>query len=182
MKVYTKTGDKGMTTLIGGTMVSKGAEQIEAYGTVDELISFIALLHDQVTNRVHEKNLLTIIDTLMVVSSLLSIGPGKSEVSLPSLKQEDINHLEKEIDRMDETLPALSSFIVPGGHPIVSTAHVCRSVCRRAERMVARLAGNIEIDGIVMIYLNRLSDYLFVLARKIGQELNVKELYWKPQL
>ncbi len=178
MKIYTKTGDTGETSLIGGRRISKSNVRIDAYGTVDELNSCIGLVRDHV-GQAHEKEILKKIqNTLFVMGALLAEDPLKSFEKLPKLNQTDIVFLEKEIDKMDEILPALKEFILPGGHPLVSYCHVARSVCRRAERRCVDLASSEPVDKIIIIYLNRLSDYLFTLARKFGHDLGIKETGW----
>ena len=183
-KIYTKTGDLGKTSLIGGTKVAKSHIRIEAYGTVDELNSFIGLLNDSVEDE-HIKTLLKEIqDRLFTIGSSLACDPEKEiKMKIPDLKEEDIRLLEVYMDKMNEQLPEMKHFILPGGHTSVSTAHICRCVCRRAERLcVNMLEHQVFIDPIVIKYLNRLSDYLFVLARYIGHILNVEEVAWKPRV
>lgn len=184
IKIYTKTGDKGTTSLIGGTKVSKSNLRIEAYGTVDELNSWIGLVNDQFKKRKTKKILGEIQDRLFTIGSSLACDPDKeTKLKIPDLKEEDVTLLEKEIDRMNEKLPEMKSFVLPGGHVAVSTTHVARCVCRRAERLCVSLQENNSfIDPLVIQYLNRLSDYLFVLARFIGFQLKVKETPWKPRL
>jgi len=181
MKIYTKTGDKGNTSLPGGTIVPKNDFRIEAYGTVDELISWLGFVSSQELNQ-HDKNiLLQIQDRLMLLSSHLS-DEKRSLKDIPMIEENDILILEQEIDNIDKLLPPLNSFIIPGGHHIVASCHLARSVCRRAERrLVPMLEERQELD-IAMKFLNRLSDYLFMLCRKIGQENNIKEITWKPKL
>lgn len=184
IKIYTKTGDKGTTSLIGGTKVSKSNLRIEAYGTVDELNSWIGLVSDQFKKRKTKKILGEIQDRLFTIGSSLACDPDKeTKLKIPDLKEEDVTLLEKEIDRMNEKLPEMKSFVLPGGHVAVSTTHVARCVCRRAERLCVSLQENNSfIDPLVIQYLNRLSDYLFVLARFIGFQLKVKETPWKPRI
>ncbi len=183
MKIYTKKGDTGTTQLIGGTRVPKHHARIEAYGTVDELNSFIGLLRDQEIAEHHKEILLLIQDRLFTIGSSLASDPGKSKMKIPDLKEEDITLLENEMDSMDAQLPEMKSFILPGGHPTVSHCHVARCVCRRTERLVVQLAeSSEEVDPLVTKYLNRLSDYLFVLARKLGSELGAQEIPWKPRM
>lgn len=177
-KIYTKTGDKGQTSLLGGTRVSKSHERIEAYGTVDELNSHIGLLADLEVNQ-HRKGFLRDIQNI-----LFSIGSSlANESEKPSfkieVKNEWITELEKEIDKMEENLEPLKNFILPGGHLSVSFCHVARCVCRRAERLVIGIKENSKIDEAIIQYLNRLSDYLFVLSRMMAKELGVKEVIWK---
>lgn len=183
-KIYTKTGDKGKTSLIGGTKVSKAHLRIEAYGTVDELNSHIGLCRDHQTDDHGRDILQEIQDRLFTLSSALACDPEKeTKMKIPDLKESDITLLEKEIDRMTDQLPPMKSFILPGGHPVVSQLHITRCVCRRAERSCVRLEEeNEEVAPIIMIYLNRLSDYLFVLARYTAHLMNVAEIPWKPRL
>jgi cob(I)alamin adenosyltransferase len=178
-KIYTKTGDKGQTSLIGGTRVPKFHPRIEAYGTIDELNSYIGLIRDQEIPAPFKAVLLEIQDRLFTAESIIALDPGaETSVKLPSLFESDITLLEMEIDSMNEVLPELKSFILPGGHPVVSYCHIARCVCRRAERQVIRLAQANPVDEMVIIYLNRLSDYLFVLARRLGKELGADENLW----
>jgi cob(I)alamin adenosyltransferase len=181
MKIYTKTGDLGKTSLLGGTRVSKDDLRIHAYGTVDELNSYIGLVRDQEVNEKRKDILKEIQDRLFTVGSTLAADPNKTSIKKPDLHQEDIQLLEKEIDLMESELPELKSFILPGGHTSVSFCHLARCVCRRAERYVVGLAETAEIDPLVIMYLNRLSDFLFVLARKMGAELQVSEITWNPR-
>ncbi len=181
LKIYTKTGDKGETSLIGGTRVPKYHERIEAYGTLDELNSFIGLIRDQEINEGIKKILIEIQDRIFTAESLLAADPAAMLKTLPGLKEEDILLLEKEIDRMNTTLPVLKSFILPGGNTTASYCHIARTICRRAERLTIKLI-EMEPDTMqgktVVKYLNRLSDYLFVLARKISFDLGGTETYW----
>lgn len=184
LKIYTKTGDKGKTSLLGGTKVPKSHIRIESYGTVDELNSFIGLLNDHISDA-HSKIILKEIqDRLFTIGSSLACDPEKMpSMKIPDLKEEDIKLLEKEIDKMNESLPPMKSFILPGGNVAVSTAHICRCVCRRAERIcVAMQENKLFVDPLVIKYLNRLSDYLFVLARFIAHQLHVEEIPWKPRV
>ncbi len=178
-KIYTKTGDKGETSLIGGTRVPKYHDRIEAYGTVDELNSYIGLIRDQLVNNHYKEVLLEIQDRLFTAESLLAAV--KETKTLPQLNEDDILLLEKEIDEMNTQLPELHSFILPGGDVIVSHCHIARCICRRTERIIIRLATNYPVDEIIIKYFNRLSDYLFVLARKLGNDLNVTESLWKAR-
>lgn len=182
-KIYTKTGDKGTTSLIGGTKVPKSHLRIEAYGTIDELNSYIGLCKDLLTDIV--KNVLPEIqDRLFTIGSSLACDPEKEpKMKIPDLHETDITLLEKEIDGMNEVLPAMKNFILPGGHPTVSHIHIARCVCRRAERLCVRLDREInETESLTIKYLNRLSDYLFVLARHAAHTLKVKETTWKPRI
>lgn len=183
MKIYTKTGDKGQTSLIGGTRVPKFHPRIEAYGTIDELNSYIGLIRDQDIAPHFKEVLLEIQDRLFTAESLVALDPAsQTDIKLPQLLDNDIELLEKEIDAMNEELPALKSFILPGGHPIVSYCHIARCVCRRAERLIIRLNHAQPVPDKVIPYLNRLSDYLFVLARRLGKDFFALETHWKPRL
>jgi cob(I)alamin adenosyltransferase len=183
-KIYTKTGDLGKTSLIGGTKVAKSHIRIESYGTVDELNSHIGLLIDQLKDEPTHKILREIQDRLFTIGSSLACDPEKeSKLKIPDLKETDINLLETEIDKMNEVLPAMTHFILPGGAMAVSQAHICRTVCRRAERICVGMQElDIFVEPLVIKYLNRLSDYLFVLARYIGHLMNVPEIAWKPRV
>jgi cob(I)alamin adenosyltransferase len=184
MKIYTKTGDKGTTSLIGGTKVSKAHLRIEAYGTVDELNSYIGLCRDLLTDTNARSILQEVQDRLFTVGSSLACDPEKEpKMKIPDLKEEDVTLLEKEIDAMNEILPPMKSFVLPGGHVTVSQLHIARCVCRRAERCCVRLEmENEEVPPIVIKYVNRLSDYLFVLARFASHQLNAEEIPWKPRV
>ncbi|MGH2552743.1 MAG: cob(I)yrinic acid a,c-diamide adenosyltransferase [Chitinophagaceae bacterium] len=183
-KIYTKTGDKGTTSLIGGTKVSKSHIRIETYGTVDELNSWIGLVTDQLSHKHSKKILKEIQDRLFTIGSSLACDPDKeTKMKIPDLNEVDIELLEKEIDRMNKKMPAMKSFILPGGHMAVSAIHVARCVCRRTERLCVTLQDqNSFVDPLVIKYLNRLSDYLFVLARFTGYRLKIKEIPWKPRV
>jgi len=188
-KIYTKTGDKGMTALIGGTKVPKSSARIEAYGTVDELNSFIGLLMDQLIlapgplPAETTPFLREIQDRLFTIGSSLACDPEKEpRLKIPDLREEDVQKVEAEIDRMMTVLPPMKSFLLPGGHVAVSTAHVARCVCRRAERGCVRLnEAQLFVEPLVLRYLNRLSDYLFVLARYAAHLLQVPEIPWRPR-
>ncbi len=183
-KIYTKTGDLGKTSLIGGTKVPKSHIRIETYGTVDELNSYIGLLNDHVGTIEIKAFLKEIQDRLFTIGSSLACDPEKEPLmKIPDLKENDVQLLEREIDKMNEELPVMKNFILPGGHPAVSTAHITRCVCRRTERLcVNMIEHEVFVDPLVIKYLNRLSDYLFVLARYIGHLLNVPEITWKPRI
>ena len=184
MKIYTKTGDSGKTSLLGGTKVFKNNPRIEAYGTVDELNSYIGLLSD-FSNDDNAKNILKEIqDRLFTIGAELACDPDKnSRMALPDLHESDVELLEKEIDKMQGELPVMKNFILPGGHSAVSFAHVARCVCRRAERCVVNLQENKgAVDQLIIKYLNRLSDYLFVLARYLGMKNNAPEIIWKARI
>jgi cob(I)alamin adenosyltransferase len=177
-KIYTKKGDTGETSLIGGTRVLKFHERIEAYGTVDELNSYIGLVRDQPIDPDTRNVLIGIQDRLFTTESLLAADDPALLSKLPHLYEDDVVLLEKEIDMMNEQLTPIDHFILPGGHPVVSHAHVARCICRRAERLTIKLAQNAEIDALIIKYLNRLSDYLFVLARKFSKDFNAEETPW----
>jgi cob(I)alamin adenosyltransferase len=183
-KIYTKTGDLGKTSLIGGTKVPKNNIRIEAYGTVDELNSFIGLTADQLTHQALKDILKEIQDRLFTIGSSLACDPDKEpKLKIPDLKESDITLLEHEIDKMNEELEDMKSFILPGGHVAISTAHVTRCVCRRTERICVNMMENdLFVDPLVIKYLNRLSDYLFVLARYIGHLVGVQDIPWKPRV
>lgn len=183
-KIYTKTGDKGTTSLIGGTKVPKSHMRIEAYGTVDELNAHIGLCKDIITDIPTCELLTEIQDRLFTIGSSLACDPAKSpKLKIPDLNEEDILLLEKEMDRMDESLPAMTHFVLPGGHPTVSQLHIARCVARRAERNCVHLElASLEVNPLLLKYLNRLSDYLFVLGRFIGWQLQIPETPWKPRV
>jgi cob(I)alamin adenosyltransferase len=182
MKIYTKTGDNGQTSLIGGTRVAKYHIRIESYGTVDELNSYIGLIKDQ-DIREHDKVILKEIqDRLFTIGSSLAADPEKSRMIIPDLYPKDIELLEQEMDLMNEGLPELRHFILPGGSNAISYCHIARCVCRRAERITVQLAEESTVDEKVTIYLNRLSDYLFTLARKIAHDEKVPENQWIPRV
>ena len=181
LKIFTKTGDQGTTALLGGTRVPKSNIRIESYGTVDELNSYIGLLRDQDVNE-KRKDLLKIIqDRLFTIGADLATSPGKDKVVKPDLLDSDISLLESEIDKMEEGLPPLTSFILPGGHQSISFAHLARCVCRRAERIAVALDEIESVDPIVLKYLNRLSDFLFVMGRRMAQELDIGEVKSEPR-
>ncbi|SMP32865.1 cob(I)alamin adenosyltransferase [Algoriphagus winogradskyi] len=181
MKIYTKTGDEGQTSLLGGTRVPKFDVRIDAYGTVDELNSYIGMLGDQEVNWMRAEILKEIQDRLFTIGADLATDPAKQNVKKPDLLKSDIEMLEKQIDEMEKALPPLTSFILPGGHTSVSFGHLARTVCRRTERIVTELAAMEPVSELIIQYLNRLSDYLFVLCRKMAQELNVNEVIWNPR-
>ena len=182
MKIYTKTGDKGQTSLVGGKRVPKSHERIEAYGTVDELLSYVGLLRDLLESH-HRKIFLTQVqDRLMICAAILAADCEDCEYKIPEILDVDIQELELEMDKMELILEPLSSFILPGGHPVVSHCHVARTICRRAERVVVRLSEKYFVPEKLIKYINRLSDYLFVLARMLTKDLNIEEIPWKPRL
>ncbi|HZF65212.1 MAG TPA: cob(I)yrinic acid a,c-diamide adenosyltransferase [Chitinophagaceae bacterium] len=184
MKIYTKTGDKGSTSLIGGTKVPKDHIRIESYGTVDELNSWIGVVNDYIEDITTKNTLREVQDRLFTIGSSLACDPSKEpRLKIPDLNETDVTFLEAEIDRMNESLPQMRAFILPGGSPLISFAHVSRCVCRRAERnCVALQSEGMEVAPLVIKYLNRLSDYLFVLARFAGLLQNVPEIEWKPRV
>jgi cob(I)alamin adenosyltransferase len=184
MKIYTKAGDQGKTSLIGGTRVPKSHIRIESYGTVDELNSFIGLLSDLVEDAKIKVDLKEIQDRLFTVGSSLACDPEKeSALRIPDLKEEDITGLELAMDKMNEVLEPMKSFIIPGGHQAISTAHIARCVCRRAERWCVNMQEeDLFVETLVIKYLNRLSDYLFTLARYIGHLNGVADQPWKPRI
>ncbi|MEO9964933.1 MAG: cob(I)yrinic acid a,c-diamide adenosyltransferase [Reichenbachiella sp.] len=180
MKVYTKTGDKGTTGLLGGTRVSKAHLRIDAYGTVDELNSHVGMVRDQSVNAPLADEIIAIQNTLFVIGSHLASDPEKSKVTIPDIETSQIVLLEEAIDRMDTELPPMRNFVLPGGHVSVSAGHIARCVCRRAERLVIALSENEPVNENVIKYLNRLSDYLFVLCRWMTLKLAAEEVPWKP--
>lgn len=188
MKVYTKTGDNGTTALFGGTRVAKHHIRIESYGTIDELNSWLGLLRDQEVDS-NTKNVLTLIQNrLFTVGAILATDPdkailknGKERLNIPKISTTDIELLEKEMDAMEAALPQMTHFILPGGHTAVSYCHIARTVCRRAERMASVLNESEPFDAQVLVYINRLSDYLFVLARKLSSDLHAEEIKWIPE-
>ncbi|MCQ0111314.1 cob(I)alamin adenosyltransferase [Zhouia amylolytica] len=188
MKIYTKTGDKGQTSLFGGTRVPKHHIRIESYGTVDELNSWIGLLRDQDIEKELRKLLIHVQDRLFTIGAILATPPeketlknGKPRLNIPKIADNDIKLLENEIDKMNENLPPMTHFVLPGGHQSVSYCHITRTVCRRAERLASHLFENEPFDEKVIQYLNRLSDYLFVLARKLSYDLKIDEVKWIPE-
>jgi len=188
MKVYTKTGDKGTTALFGGTRVPKHHIRIESYGTVDELNSYIGLIRDQEINLLYKNVLIEVQDRLFTVGAILATPPekeilknGEKRLQNLGVTESDIEYLEKEIDAMETELPPMTHFVLPGGHTTVSYCHITRCVCRRAERLATHLNDIEPTDELVLKYLNRLSDYLFVLARKLSHDLNANEVQWIPR-
>lgn len=182
MKIYTKTGDRGSTSLLGGSRVPKHHLRIESYGTLDELNSYIGLLRDQQPSADVCRQLLEIQDRLFTLGSLLASEPGKSKVKIPEISENDVVYLENCIDHMNETLPEMRNFVLPGGHQAVSVYHVARCVCRRAERIIVHLSEESEVPAVVLEYMNRLSDYLFVLSRKLTLDFGASETPWKPRM
>ncbi|MDP4262170.1 MAG: cob(I)yrinic acid a,c-diamide adenosyltransferase [Bacteroidota bacterium] len=184
MKIYTRTGDKGTTSLIGGTKVPKSHLRIEAYGTVDELNSYIGLCKDLLADEQGKIILQEVQDRLFTIGSSLASDPVKEpRMKIPDLKEDDVTLLEKEMDKMSDAIPAMKNFILPGGHITVSHLHIARCICRRAERCCVRLEHeSTEVEPVILKYLNRLSDYLFVLARFTADRLKVPEIPWKPRV
>jgi cob(I)alamin adenosyltransferase len=182
MKVYTKTGDKGTTALIGGDRVKKYSDRIEAYGTVDELTAYIGLIRDSKPNDDIQDQLAIIQNNLMVLGGELAAQDGFDLSKIPTVENNFITWLEQRIDEMEEELPPLKAFVLPGGHLIVSHCHVARTICRRAERKTVYVLEQSEISPLLAKYLNRLSDYLFVLSRKLSKDFNVDEILWEPNL
>jgi len=188
MKIYTKTGDKGTTALFGGTRVPKHHIRIDSYGTVDELNSHIGLIRDQKIDQHHKDILMIIQDRLFTIGSTLATDPkkatlksGKARLNIPKISPEDIERLENEMDLMNDALPEMTHFVLPGGHQTVSFCHIARCVCRRAERLASALNDLEPFQPETLMYLNRLSDYLFVLARKLSHDLKAEEIQWIPQ-
>ncbi len=181
MKIYTKTGDDGTTGLFGGARVPKHHIRIESYGTVDELNSYIGLIRFRKIDARAQETLAEVQDRLFTIGSILASDPSKSNLKTPDLIEADIELLEKEIDLMNQQLPEMCSFVLPGGNDTISFCHVARCVCRRAERLVVLLNESEKISPVVVKYLNRLSDYLFVLSRKITADDGVDEIPWKPR-
>jgi cob(I)alamin adenosyltransferase len=182
MKIYTKKGDEGKTGLIGGTRVTKNAIRIDAYGTVDELNSYIGVVRDYQIDEIYKKQLIEIQDRLFTIGSSLASDPEKSNMKIPDLNESDIAFLEQCMDEMDSQLPEMRYFVLPGGNHAVSFCHVARCVCRRAERLIVELKQNEFVAPLVLPYMNRLSDYLFVLSRKIAMDLNADEQPWHPRV
>jgi cob(I)alamin adenosyltransferase len=188
MKIYTKTGDQGTTALFGGTRVPKHHIRIDSYGTVDELNSHLGLIRDQDIQQHYKDILIHIQDRLFTVGAILATDPkkailknGKERLNIPKISEANIALLEQEMDTMNMELPQMTHFVLPGGHQTVSFCHIARCVCRRAERLAAALNELEPIDAKALIYLNRLSDYLFVLARKLSHDLHADEVKWIPE-
>ncbi|WP_299532907.1 cob(I)yrinic acid a,c-diamide adenosyltransferase [Ulvibacterium sp.] len=188
MKIYTKTGDDGTTALYGGTRVAKHHIRIDSYGTVDELNSWLGLIRDQKIDENTKQVLAKIQDKLFTVGAILATDPkkaqlksGRERLNIQKIGSKDIELLEKEMDKMDETLPPMTHFILPGGHTTVSYCHIARTICRRAERLAVQLYEKEPFDDQVLSYINRLSDYLFVLARKLSKDLLAEEVKWIPE-
>jgi cob(I)alamin adenosyltransferase len=182
MKIYTKTGDDGTTSLISGKRLLKSHPRIDTYGCVDELNAYVGLLRDQEVNQKRKNILIEIQDRLFTIGSLLAADPENMMVKLPELKENDVIYLEEQIDEMNTDLPPMTNFVLPGGHQAVSFCHIARTVCRRAERTAIALAEIEKVDAVIIRYLNRLSDYLFVLSRVISYEVGADEIIWKPRM
>lgn len=187
MKIYTKTGDQGSTALYGGTRVAKHHMRIDSYGTLDELNSWLGLIRDQEIDMQHKAVLLKIQDKLFTIGAILATDPekavlksGKERLQIAKISADDIGLMEREIDRMSEVLPPMTHFILPGGHTTVSYCHIARTVCRRAERLISFLHQKEPVNRELLAYINRLSDYLFILARMLSYELKVEEIKWIP--
>ncbi|MGO2359311.1 MAG: cob(I)yrinic acid a,c-diamide adenosyltransferase [Mesonia sp.] len=187
MKIYTKTGDKGSTALFGGTRVPKHHIRIESYGTVDELNAYIGLIKDQKIDEELKADLKKVQNNLFTLGAELATDPekaqlknGKERLNIVKVKEAEIQFLEDQIDAMNQGLPQMTNFILPGGHTTVSYCHIARCVCRRAERLAAALNEVEPFEAYILQYLNRLSDYLFVLARKLSKDLQVEEIKWIP--
>jgi cob(I)alamin adenosyltransferase len=181
MKIYTKTGDTGTTSLLGGTRVLKSELKIESYGTLDELNAWIGVLRDSNSDERTRDTLKEIQDRLFTMGAELASEPEQNKQKLPDLFEKDIERLEHEMDQMNEVLPAMTHFVLPGGHLAVSYAHVARTVCRRAERNIVRLTEHEKVNPLIIRYVNRLSDYLFVLSRWMSKELSAEEVKWVPR-
>lgn len=178
MKIYTKTGDQGKTSLLGGSRVAKYHLRIEAYGTVDELNASVGMLRSMEVSDKIKDMLVAIQNKLFTIGSRLASEPGEPKMQLPKLSAEDTVYLENRIDEMDEELPEMRNFVLPGGHPAVAQAHVARCICRRAERIVLHLKDESDVPSEIPVYLNRLSDFLFVLSRKLSKDLKAPEMPW----
>ena len=179
MKIYTKKGDKGDTQLLGGSIVKKNHVKLECYGTIDELNALIGNIYDQEINPTYKKNLLTIQNQLFNLGSRIAFDGKKESMSVPNVTQENITNLEQQIDKFDNVLPPLTNFILPCGLNTASKCHIARTVCRRAERNLVALGEKENIDPVHLKYLNRLSDYLFVLARVLLMENNIPTIEWE---
>jgi cob(I)alamin adenosyltransferase len=180
-KIYTKTGDKGETSLIGGTRVPKFHERIEAYGTLDELNVFVGAIRDFDISAELQNQLIGIQDRLMVISALLATDSEELQKKQPQITDEDIQQLESYIDNFDEELPPLKAFVIPGGLPVSSAIHKARVICRNAERKVIALAQTVDVNPLLIRYLNRLSDYLFTLSRKVEKDFSFEPTPWMPK-
>jgi len=179
MKIYTKTGDQGKTSLLGGSRVAKYHLRIEAYGTVDELNTAVGMLRSMELSTGLAEVLIEIQNKLFTIGSQLASEPGEPKFEIPKLLEEDTVYLETRIDKMEEDLPVMRNFVLPGGHPSVAQAHVARCICRRAERIVLHLKDESDVPAEIPVYLNRLSDFFFVLSRKLAKDLGAEEIPWK---
>jgi cob(I)alamin adenosyltransferase len=182
MKIYTRAGDKGKTSLVGGKRVPKTHIRIEAYGTVDELIAHIGMIRDMTLDASVKEYLLGIQARLMKCAAILASDCEADKSKIPEIGEQDIESLENAIDAMDSDLPPLTSFVIPGGHVAASQSHIARTVCRRAERQIIRLSEELFVPDTVIRYMNRLSDYLFVLSRKLLHDMNINDILWLPKL
>ena len=182
MKIYTRTGDKGTTSLKGGKRVPKYHKRIEANGNVDELISYMGLIRSQDIDESDKETIIKIQDRLMTYAAILGTDYDTPDIKTPELKEEDIQMLETEIDKMEKKLTSLDTFILPGGHIVVSFCHIARTICRRAERRIVELSSKSDIPEFIIKYFNRLSDYLYVLARKFSVDFKVNEIQWTGKL
>jgi len=181
MKIYTKTGDGGKTSLLGGSRVAKYHLRIESYGTVDELNAHVGMLRSMEIGESLTSDLINIQDRLFTIGSNLASEPGERKFKIPEISDKDVQFLEDKIDEMEDELEPMRNFVLPGGHTFVAQAHVTRCVCRRAERIVQHLNAESDVNEVIPTYLNRLSDYLFVLSRKLNKDLGVKETPWIPK-
>ncbi len=188
MKIYTKTGDKGLTSLFGGKRVLKNDLRIESYGTIDELNANIGYLRDCITQEPLKKELLKIQNQLFTLGAMIATNPekkilknGKDRLAIPLINAKDVFYLEHQIDKFNSHLPKMTHFIIPGGHPVVSSCHISRTICRRAERHIVALKEQSFVEDVVLEYINRLSDYLFVLARKLTLDKQANEILWRPE-
>ena len=180
MKIYTKTGDKGSTSLLSGDRVPKYDERIEAYGTIDELNSFVGLLRSGNLQKEEKQFLIKVQHNLFNIGALLALGDKEVKFKMPEISNADIEDIEQEMDKIDAQLPKLKSFVLPGGEQTVAYSHVCRSICRRAERLIVKLSEKYAVNEDLIKYVNRLSDYFFLLSRKISQDTGFEEIEWKP--
>jgi len=180
MKIYTKTGDGGNTSTLSGKRLPKHNIRIEAYGTIDELNSHMGWLRDQKISNECIQDIITVQQLLFSIGSNLASDKENAKIKLPQVEEKDVEFLENKIDQMNESLPEMRNFIIPGGHVAISVCHICRSICRRAERLVSKLNETEETNPLIIKYLNRLSDYLFVLSRRLSSDLGAQEILWKP--
>lgn len=181
MKIYTKTGDKGQTSLLSGKRVSKNYIRIEAYGTIDELNSFVGLIRSFDIDETTKGNLIFIQNCLFSIGSCLATDEKKHNLKNSEISEKDIEFLEKEMDKIEEQLPKMKNFILPGGHQTVAITHICRTVCRRAERIIVELSEKEKIEDVIIMFINRLSDYFFMLSRKFMKDFNVEEVTWNSE-